>query len=223
MKCIIVEDEPFAREILEDYISEVVDLHLQNAFADAASAREYIRNNTVDLILLDINMPEVSGITFLKSLPNPPKVIFTTAYPEYAVEGFELNAVDYLLKPFSFDRFKTAVDKVREQLGTQEKNQNQWLTINIDKKLYRLVIDDILYLEGCGDYVKIHQTDDSYLVHDTMKNLLEKLPSDFFRLHRSFIVNMNKIEFVEGNTVQIAGEKIPIGISYKNELLERIG
>lgn len=223
MKCIIVEDEPFAKEILEDYISEITDLDLQSVFSDAASAREYIRNNTVHLILLDINMPEVSGITFLKSLPNPPKVIFTTAYAEYAVEGFELNAVDYLLKPFSFHRFKTAVDKVRELLGTQEKNQASWLTINIDKKLYRLSINDILYLEGYGDYVKIHQTDQSHLVHDTMKNLLDKLPDNFLRLHRSFIANTNKIEFVEGNMVQIAGEKLPIGISYKNVLLERIG
>lgn len=219
ISCIIIEDEPFAQEVLADYIKEVPQLSLKAIFNNAISAKEYLRDNNVDMLFLDINMPEISGITFFKSLLAPPKVIFTTAYSEYAVEGFELNAIDYLLKPFSFERFEKAIDKAFQIMDIAPTDK---LTINVDKKLHRISFDQIVLLESCGDYVKIHLETNTFLVHETLKGLIQRMPSNFKKAHRSYVINMDRIETIEGNLVKLGKHKIPIGISYKEQLLKLI-
>ncbi len=221
----IVEDEPFARDVLQDYMDDSPDLELVKVCENAKTAREYLKENEIDLLFLDVNMPEISGITFLKSLSNAPLTIFTTAYPEFAIEGFELNAIDYLLKPFSFERFRTAVEKAVEKTGiaVSDNSSKAFLTLNVDKKLHRIEKETIHYLEGCGDYVKVYYQETSLLVHDTMRNLFERLPENrFMRIHKSYIVNLDRITVVEGNQVKINEQMIPIGVSYKDELMGKI-
>ncbi|TKG93492.1 response regulator transcription factor [Puteibacter caeruleilacunae] len=222
IQCMIVEDEAFSRQILEDYIAESNDLMLVVTCKNAIEAREQLKEHHIDILFLDINMPEVSGITFLKSLPNPPFTVFTTAYPEFAFDGYELDVVDYLLKPFSIERFRKAVEKVKMRMDITEveRQDKRFLTVNVDKKLYRIKCDDIRYVEGCGDYVKVIYGDDSLLVHSTMRSLMEKLPNTFLRTHKSYIVNVDRISSLEGNMLTLEGEKLPVGISYREALLK---
>lgn len=230
INCIIVDDEPLAIKVLEKYIKELPYLHLADKFHSAIKANEALQKQSVDLLFLDINMPKISGISLLKSLPNPPLVIFTTAYPEYAVEGFELEALDYLLKPFSFERFLKAVNKAVRQLETAQKlqasDQSQIsgnLVIKADRKLYPLPFDSLLYLQAFGDYVKVFTKEKLYLPKETLQKLEKRLPgTQFIRVHRSYVVALEAIQYIEGNHLRINNQKIPIGQSYREQLLQHL-
>ena len=224
MNCIIVEDEPAAKSILENHISLCPGLTCNGIFGDAFSAQEYLDANTVDLMFLDINLPEMSGVSFLRSLVHPPLVIFTTAYSEYALDGFDLEIVDFLLKPFSFERFCKAVNKAKDKFSAKEASTvfNK-ISVKTDKRIYQISIDTILFLEACGDYVAINCTDKKLVVHGTLKSWEEKLKaSSFQKVHRTTIVNLQKIDHIEGNQIYIGQHKLPIADPYKAELLGKI-
>ncbi|BDS10138.1 LytR/AlgR family response regulator transcription factor [Aureispira anguillae] len=232
MNVIIVDDEPLAQEVIETYISKFPALHLIAKCNNAVEAFEALNSKTVDLMFLDIQMPQISGIDFLKTLSNPPQVIFTTAYSEYAMDGYELNVVDYLLKPISLDRFAKAVNKAVAQGQQLQENEptvdsstesSDYIFVKADKKLIKIRFDEINYIEGLKDYVILHTPNGRVVTLQTMKSLEIKLPSDIFmRVHRSFIVNLGNISIIEGNTIQIEKKIIPIGKNYKDVLLSII-
>lgn len=242
MNVIIVDDEPLALDVLETYISRMPDLHLVARCQNAFEANEALKMHEVDLMFLDIQMPQLTGIEFLKTLARPPMVIFTTAYSQYAVEGFELNAIDYLMKPISMDRFMKAVNKAQEQYDlhhgegdktpieatpTPDPDAPDYIFVKSDKKLIRVKFSEILYIEGLKDYVIIKLENTRVISLQTMKSLEDKLPvSQFVRIHRSYIVSMDKIHAIVGNMVEIieknAPKHLPIGKNYRDELLEMI-
>jgi DNA-binding LytR/AlgR family response regulator len=232
--CIIVEDEPLAAKVLSDYISQVPFLELKGTFKDAILATDYLRDNTVDLIFLDIHLPKLKGMAFLKTLMHPPAVIITTAYHQYAVEGFNLNVTDYLLKPFEFERFLIAVTKVRSIQPTSAKspgsgqgteagsNTKDHLFLNVQKKKVKILFADILYIESQREYVKIVTTKRKYLSKISTHEIENLLPAHLFkRIHRSFIVSMNKIESYTAEEVEVTGISIPVGRDYRH-LLENL-
>jgi DNA-binding LytR/AlgR family response regulator len=226
-KCMVIEDEPLAQQVLKKYITEHPSLELTAICADALEAQQLLAKQPVPVIFLDINLPRLSGISFLKTLSHPPLIIFTTAYPEYAVEGFELDAIDYLLKPFSFERFLKAVNKALENLERPVSSVATAMPVSIfikaDKKVYKVDLDDILYVEALDDYVKVVTVETSYLVNDTLKGLQEELPAaQFVRVHKSYIIASSKIVFFEGNYIKIGSRDIPIGASYREEIFNRL-
>jgi DNA-binding LytR/AlgR family response regulator len=225
INCIIVDDEPSSREILEKYVGDCFSLNMIKTCKNAFEASEAINNFNVQLIFLDINMPKLSGMKFYKSLANPPFVIFTTAYSEFAVEGFEVNAIDYLLKPFPFERFLKAVNKAIDNLKDISKyNFNtDFILFRSDKKIHRVNINEIYYLESIGDYVKVFLKEKMIVVHDTFQNLLNQLPENCFaRVHKSHAIALNKFETIEGNMIKINNKSIPIGQTYRNDFLNLI-
>ncbi|AXY76468.1 DNA-binding response regulator [Paraflavitalea soli] len=226
-RCLVVEDEPLAQNVLKKYIAEHPLLELAGVCGDAPEAQQWLARHQAAIVFLDINLPRLSGISFLKSLSRPPLVIFTTAYPEFAVEGFELDAVDYLVKPFSFERFLKGVNKALEKLERPGPGEGpvpaSSIFIKADKKVYKVNLADILYIEALDDYVKVVTTQGHYLVHDTLKSLLEELPAgQFWRVHKSYIIAGTKIVFIEGNYVRIGDRDIPIGASYREEVFARL-
>ena len=224
MNCIIIEDEPAAQSILKQNISLCPGMQCSGVFGDAFSAQEFLDKNNVDLMFLDINLPEMSGVSFLRSLVNPPLVIFTTAYPQYAIDGFDLEIVDFLLKPFSFERFCKAVNKAKKHFNskTSPPALNK-ISVKTDKRIYQLDIDDILFIETCGDYVSIRCQDKKLIVHGTLKSWEEKLKdSSFLKVHRTTIVNLQKIDHIEGNQIYTGEHILPISEPYKAQLLERM-
>jgi len=226
VKCIIVDDEPLALETLESYISDFPGLQLVAKCRDAFEAINVLKNEKIELIFLDINMPKLSGISLIKSLENPPLVIFTTAYPQYAVEGFDLDATDYLLKPFSFERFVKAVNKAIERLNQTSDNQKpetDYLLIKSDKRIFKVNLNEIKYLQSYGDYLKVVTIHKSIVSHQTLKKIVEMLPaSEFIQIHKSYIVSLKHISFIEGNQVKVGDEFLPIGNTFKEKLLERL-
>lgn len=220
----IIDDEPLSRDVLRKYIGEVKDLFIVAECPDAFEATHQLTVAPVDIIFLDINMPGLSGISFAKSLTVAPMIIFTTAYPEYAVEGFELDALYYLVKPYSFERFLKAVNRAFHRLYENQGNEDpsRKILLKADKKLYSVEFSRILYLEGQGDYIRIYMEDKTLVVHDTIKNFLGSLPEvDFMRIHKSYVVNLKKIEFIEGNQVRIGEHTISVSPSNREELLNR--
>ncbi|HEU5289639.1 MAG TPA: LytTR family DNA-binding domain-containing protein [Cyclobacteriaceae bacterium] len=222
IKCIIVEDEPLARQILEGYISKVPFLDLQGSFEDAIVAMDHLRNHSVDLIFLDIHLPEIKGIAFLKTLTNPPAVIITTAYHEYALEGYELNAIDYLLKPFEFERFLTAVNKIKKDKLPEQPpadSTKDYLLINVQLKKVKIYFSEILFIESQKEYVKIITADNSYVTRMSTHEIEGLLPVSLFqRIHRSFIIAIDKVRSFNSEAVEISGNKIPVGRGYKHVL-----
>ncbi len=226
IKTLIVDDEPLALDILETYINKLADMELVAKCDNAIDASEIIRNEEIDLVILDIKMPQMTGIDLVKSLSNPPKIVFTTAFEEFAVDGFELNAVDYLMKPVAFERFLKAINKVKDSLGTKT-NQAQgedFFFVKADKKLVKIHFNEILYIEGLKDYVIIKKEVGRVIALQTMKSLEAKLPDNIFmRVHRSYIVNIQKIKAVVGNAIEIVESNqpkhIPIGKNYKEDLI----
>ncbi len=217
---IALDDEPPALRIIENFCSKVDFINLAKSFTNPDELLKYIARFPVDLLFLDIRMPSVSGIQFRKKLPGDMMVIFTTAYSEYAVEGFNLNAVDYLLKPFTYDRFLQAVNKANDFykfLHHHEPAEQQYLFVRADYSLVKIMLEDILYVEGLDDYLKIYLSSRKPLVvRMTMKTMLEKLPEkDFIRVHRSFIIPLARIEKVRNKMVYIGGKEIPVGSSYE--------
>jgi two-component system LytT family response regulator len=220
IQCLVVEDEPLAQNVLKKYIAEHPSLQLVAICEDALDAQQKLNQHPVGLIFLDINLPRLSGINFLKTLPHHPAVIFTTAYPEFAVEGFELDAVDYLVKPFSFERFLKAVNKVMaiKKVATNEPTDES-IFLKADKKVFRVLIEDILDLEALGDYVKVSTAGKQHMVNSSLKDLLAELPREkFIRVHKSFAIAKNKIAFLEGNYVRVGEKDIPIGATYREEV-----
>lgn len=217
IRCLIIDDEPSSQNVLKSFIHKIDYLELAQVCNNALEALEYLKSNAVDLLFLDINMPQLSGIDFYKSLKNPPKVIFTTAYSSYAIEGFEVDATDYLLKPFSFHRFVKAVLKVKDLNDAKI----DYIIVKSDKKLHQIKIEDIYFIEGLGDYIKIHLKNTFLITYKSLKTMHTSLPRSIFKqVHKSFIINKNKLEYIEGNLAIINSNKIPLGQKYKKEFLD---
>src|SRR5688572_3667515 len=224
IKCIIVEDEPLAAKVLSDYISEVPFLELNGTFKDAILATEYLRDSTVELIFLDIHLPKLKGMAFLKTLTTPPAVIITTAYHQYAVEGFSMNVTDYLLKPIEFERFLVAVNKVKAAQGEKQKatEENDFIFLNVQKRKVKILFSEIVYIESQREYIKIVTTKKEYISKMSTHEIEDLLPSNLFkRIHRSFIVSIKKIESYTSEMVEINGVPIPIGRGYR-DVIENI-
>ena len=228
IRCLIIDDEPLAQRVLERYIQEIPALELVQKCNDALQAIEILKEKRIDLIFLDINMPKLTGLEFLRILKHPPLVIITTAYAEFAIQGYELDVVDYLMKPFGIERFLKAIQKVQDLLkpkehtlpakASGEPQKDQYIFVKSSKKTYRINLNDILYIEALGDYVKIYTNERMIISYHSMKNLESLLsPKQFPRIHKSFIVSLSKIELIEGNQVKLRDRYIPIGTNFKAE------
>jgi DNA-binding LytR/AlgR family response regulator len=221
LTCIIIEDEPLAVKVLSDYISQVPFLELQGTYKDAILATDYLRDNNIDIIFLDIHLPKLKGIAFLKTLTNPPAVIITTAYHQYAVEGFDLNVTDYLLKPFDFERFLKAVSKVKtaeneKHTPGEDPEIKDFIFLNIQKKKVKILFSEILYIESQQEYIKIVTTKKEFVSKMSTHEIEALLPATLFmRIHRSYIVSLSKIESYTAEIVEVNGVSIPIGRGYK--------
>lgn len=224
IKVVAVDDEPLSLELVEDFCSRTDFLFFEKAFIKTGMALQYIEKNAVDLLFLDINMPAMSGIEFYKSLSYKPMLIFTTSYSEYALESYEFDAIDYLLKPFSFQRFERAVIKARDRYNLLHKSlvpeQLKYLMLKADYGVIKVMLTDIEFIEGLDNYLKIHlHKKSSIVVRMTLRSLLEKLPPiEFIRVHRSFIVSVARIESIKQKIIQLGGEEIPVGKNYEEEL-----
>lgn len=229
MNCLIIEDEKPAQRVLQQFIANSPGLELKATFRTAMEAQSFLSAGQADLIFLDINLPLISGIALLKGLKNPPLVILTTAYSEYALEGFELDVVDYLLKPFSFERFVKATNKAFRLFNSESKTSgeavkntvNEQIIINVDKVLHKLSVTEIIYIASDKDYVCFHTPKRKYMFLGSLKNWADKLRvSGFCRVHKSYVVNLSHIAKVEGNTIHLPGTELPIGRSYRGEFME---
>jgi len=222
IKCIIIEDEPLAAKVLSDYILQVPFLELQATFKDAILATDYLRNNHTDLIFLDIHLPKLKGMAFLKTLTHPPAVIITTAYHQYAVEGFNLNVTDYLLKPFEFERFLVAVTKVKtgdkeKPKPDESKESKDFIFLNVQKKKVKILFSEIVYIESQREYIKIVTTKKEYISKMSTHEIEDLLPAHLFkRIHRSYIISIKKIESYTAEMVEVNGVSIPIGRGYRD-------
>lgn len=224
-QCIIVEDEPLAQNILKKYIQEVPFLELKSCCDNAYEAMDALRKGTIDIMFLDVNMPGLSGVGLLKTIVNPkPMVIITSAYSEYALDGYDYDIVDFLLKPFLFERFLKAVNKTVKLLEEPNKNTSvnqevdqlsKTLIIKVDKKNYRILESDILLLESIGNYVKIHTKEKNITTHTTLQNIHKELSQSFVRIHKSYVVAISVIEYIEGNSLVTSKGRYPIGETYK--------
>ncbi|GJM35533.1 MAG: DNA-binding response regulator [Saprospiraceae bacterium] len=221
IKYIIVDDEFIAHDIIKGYCDLLPNLRLMKNCNDALEAIEYLNKNSIDLIFLDLNMPKLKGFEFLRTLPCPPKVIVTTAYKEFAIEGYELNIIDYLLKPFSFERFLKAINKAIDSTSVPEihiaqENVSKSIFLRSNKKHIQVAIDDILYIESAGNYAKVVTSEKTVTVREKIADLLTALPEDdFIQVHKSFAVAKNHIEMIEGNRIFIGKHIVPIGKIYK--------
>jgi two-component system LytT family response regulator len=229
IQCIVVDDEPLAREGIADYVRQVDFLELVGTCSSAIEANNMIGIMQVDLIFLDIEMPKLSGLAFVQSLSNPPMIVFSTAYPDHALKGFELDVLDYLVKPVSFERFLKAANKAKERFklagGTTEEaeKESEYFFIKTDKKLLKIKFSEIEFIEGLKDYVKIHTSTGFNLALVNLKNIESKLPeNNFFRVHKSYIVSMDKITSLEGNFLTLGQQEIPIGKEYKDRFYEKL-
>ncbi len=223
MRCIVIDDEPYALDLIKGYIERTPFLELVDSFTNPFKALTFLQTNEVDLAFLDINMPELTGLQLIKSLTNPPKVIFTTAYPEFGAESYEYNAIDYLLKPVKYERFLKATNKVMEDLDKQKSDPNQeTVFIKSGTQINQIQIDSILYIEGAGNYMTFYTNTKKLLTLLSMKEVLDLLPAEeFVRIHKSFIVSLPHIEIIEKHRVIIKGKPIPIGVTYREEFLKR--
>lgn len=229
MTCIIIEDEIPAQNILKSYLSKLPSMELKGIFKAAIEAHVFLKSNTVDVVFLDINLPDMSGIDFIKTLKQQPAVIVTSAYPDYAVSSFELdNIIDYLVKPFSFDRFFKAINKLKERVETAPQkgleNEEETFFLNVDKTLHKIVVQDILYVESDRNYVTVYTKTQKLSYIDSLKNWNEKLTGNqFIQVHKSFIINSLCVAKIAGSHVFINANKIPIGRTYRQNLLEHLG
>ena len=231
IKCIIVDDEPLGIKVIKHHVEQVPGLELVATFQNALEAFELLKNQSVDLLFLDIQMPVMTGIDFAKALQNPPAIIFTTAYRNYAVESYELNAIDYLVKPITFPRFFQAVNKFIEQKKesqpvvappTQAAQRDAHIYVNSNKKHIKVAFQDILYIESIKDYIRIHIPNQTIITKEKISEFEQKLPGHFLRIHRSFIVNLKQVTAFTAQDVEIGEREIPIGGSYKREVLGRL-
>lgn len=226
LNCLIVDDEPLSQDVIVDFVAASPELNLTGVYNNALEAGERMKNEKIDLLFLDINMPKLSGIGFVKSLKEPPLFVFVTAYPEFAIEGFDVDAVDYLLKPVSFERFRIAINRVLERTASKMEPTPpvQHLMVKANKKSYKINFNELLYLEAQGDYVKFVTTEHALMVHGTLKEFEAQLPGNLFeRVHKSYVISLLKVVYVEGNLVKIGDKKIPVSLSYKDNLLKKLG
>ncbi|MEP3210020.1 MAG: LytTR family DNA-binding domain-containing protein [Maribacter sp.] len=227
IRCLIIDDEPLAIEVIKTHLAQLSELQLVGSFANAVAALETLKREPIDLIFLDIEMPLLSGIDFIKNTPMVPKVIFTTAYRNYAIESYELDVVDYLLKPISFSRFFKAINKfktmaqlpIAKEEVKKEVPLNDHLYVNANKKFIKIAYHEILYVESMKDYIRIHLSDKSVVTKEALSNFEAKLPAEFLRIHRSFIVNTQKVTAFTKVDVEIGKTELPIGTSYKETVM----
>ena len=221
ISCIIIDDELSSQKVLQHFVYETEVLELKQTCNNSAEAFKYLQlHPKIDLLFLDINMPRQSGLDFYKSLQHPPAVIFTTAYPQYAVEGFEVDATDYLLKPIAYERFLTAINKVLNTNNTSSKND--FIILKENKALHKVMVADILFVEAYGDYVKVHLEDKFITTHSTFSRFVEQLPKYFIKTHKSFSINMNKMRALSGNQITVDSHNVPIGQTYKAQVLKAL-
>ncbi|WP_319503458.1 response regulator transcription factor [uncultured Draconibacterium sp.] len=231
-KCLIIDDEPLARDLMRSHIEKLDNFEICAECGDAMKALQELHNHKIDLMFMDIQMPQITGIEFLRTLKNPPKVIITTAYREYALEGFELDVVDFLLKPITFERFLKSVNKYYQSVqddvpaaqpvaSTNGKSDEAFIYVKENKKVLKVHLNEILYVEGLSEYVQIYTTEKKIITKTSMTHMSEKLPdSGFMRIHKSFIVALSKIEAFTSTSIEVPGKELPIGRSYKNAVLE---
>lgn len=228
IRCVIIDDEPLARQLMESHVRQVKNLELVAVCETAMEAFELLHQDKLDLLFLDIQMPGITGLNFLKSLKSPPAVIFTTAYMEYAVEAFELDAIDYLLKPVTFERFLKAVQKAgvgkETAIATPPvTSEDPAIFLKVEKRLLRIPHADIYYIEALGDYVKVITTGGPHISYTSLNKIAGLLPEHlFFRIHKSFIVNLSRVQFVEQNLVRILDKELPVGVTYKDALYKKL-
>lgn len=238
MKCIIIDDEPLAVDVIESYLQKVGNMEIVAKCNNPLDAISLINKHQVDLVFLDIEMPNLTGIDLVKTIHNIPQFIFTTAYPQYALEGFNLNATDYLVKPIPFQRFLKAISKARDKYELEQKSinvssagpqsnheKNDFIFVKSDYENIKLNVNDIKYIQGLKDYIKIYTKDSNkaILTLSNFKEIMDKLPNNFLRIHRSFIVNISYIKALQKTKVVIDDNRIPIGETYKKEVLQRLG
>ncbi|MCK5028250.1 MAG: response regulator transcription factor [Bacteroidales bacterium] len=227
-KCIIIDDEPIAIKVIQEHLEKFDQLLCIKGFTKAIDAIEVLNNENVDLLFLDINMSGISGIEFLKSLSNPPKVIFTTAYRNFAVDAFELDAVDYLVKPISFERFLKGINKFLSHTQPKQESENKtndkkdYIILKADKKNYKIKFSEILFMESLDNYIKVYTADFSIICYESLTAIEKKLSNDFIRIHRSYIINLTKIDVFTSSFVEIGERKFMIGRNYKNDVLKRL-
>lgn len=230
MKCLIIEDELPAQHILQNYILKIPDLELVGSYQSALEANSTLQKNKIDVLFLDINLPDISGIQYIKTLSNPPAIIITTAYHEHAVESFELETIcDYLVKPFSFERFLKSLNKNKKSkdfdsaIITEKKETSESIFLNIDKTLHKIKIHDIVYVVSDKNYVTVVTNSGKFSYLDSLKNWMQKLPnSHFVQVHKSYIINFEKIEKISGNIISMGDLKIPVGRVYRSNLFKRL-
>ncbi len=229
-KCLIVDDEPLARDLMRSHIEKLENFEIVEECADAMKALQVLREKKVDLLFMDIQMPQITGIEFLKTLKHPPKVIITTAYREYALDGFELDVVDYLLKPITFERFLKAINKYYviaqddsltvSTISPVVQTEEAFIYVKENKKVVKVLLNDILYIEGLSEYVQIYTEKRKIVTKTSMAFMEDKLPKEgFMRIHKSFIVSLGKIEAFTASTIEVPGKELPIGRSYKNNVI----
>ncbi len=227
-KCIIIDDEPIAIKVIQEHLEKFENIEVLNGFTKAIDAIEILNTENIDLLFLDINMPGISGIEFLKSLSNPPKVIFTTAYRNFAVDAFELDAIDYLVKPISFERFLKAINKFlshakpKQESGNKSNGQKDYIVLKADKKNYKIKFSEILFIESLDNYIKVHTTDFSIICYESLTAIEKELSEDFIRIHRSYIINLTKIDVFTSSYVEIGERKFTIGRNYKEDVAKRL-
>jgi two-component system, LytTR family, response regulator len=230
IRCVVIDDEPYARQLLTEFVTKVPNLKLEGAFSSALAALPALSKKNIDVLFLDIQMPDISGIDFLKTLDKKPMVVFTTAFAEYALEGFELDVADYLLKPFDFSRFLKAVNKLTQRIepsvppATPEMSSGRkdFIFVKDGTKLVKINLAEILFIKGTREYVTIVTPDSKIMSLQAMKALEEELPDNFIRVHNSFIVNITAINSIAKNEIEIGDEIIPVGITYKKSFFEKI-
>ena len=229
IKCLIVDDEPLAINVIKNYLQKIEDVELIDTFDNAIDGLNFLNNHNVDVLFLDINMPVLDGLDFIKSLEKPPLIIITSAHHEFAIETYELDVLDYLIKPVEFPRFMKAINKVNRRLGINKDSQNNtkerpYIFLKVDKKkLKKIFLDEILIIEALKDYLKINTTSEKYIIHNTLSSFTEQLPSrNFIRIHRSYTIAIDKIDTVEGNSIVIDGLRYVIGRSYLDKVKDQI-
>ena len=229
IKCIIVEDETLAQDVIKDHLKKIKEFELVGIYRNALEAMEALRTKEVDVMFLDIYLPGMTGLDMLRSLPDPPLVVLTTAYAEYALESYEFSVIDYLLKPISFERFSKAVNKIKEgrlfsHVGKEQGRQSQYhIFIKSNNKFFKVNFSEIMYIQGMKDYLKIHTAEYTLVTHQTMNEMEKILPaSQFIRVHKSYIIALAQIKTIYGNSIELGKTTIPIGINYKENVMNLI-
>lgn len=222
ISCLIIDDELSSQRVLQHFVADTDLLDLKGTYSSTADAFKHLQiHGGVDLLFLDINMPQQTGLDFYKTLQNPPEVIFTTAYPQYAVDGFEVNALDYLLKPIAYERFLAAIGKIRNNQNS-EVIEDDFIVLKENKALHKVFYSTIQYVEGFGDYVKVHTEEKTIITHSTFSKLLERLPNYFLRVHKSFSINLKKLNHLSGNQITVDSHVVPVGQTYKQTVLKAL-